>query len=249
MASNLGLGRRTVRKLGSEVYEHVRDMILSHELRPGQKVLDRKLAERLGVSRTPVREALTRLEQIGLISRAGGNGYVVVEMEAKQVDDLYDLRELLEVHAIRLAVQRAGQAEVDALATVLTTLESYRSAPEKRSEEVLVGLQIHEIVARASGNPFLHETLTRLLERMRTFVWVESVSADDAAAERTREEHRAFLTVIREKRIDEAEALVRRHIRAARAHIVRILSARERFYQTMQGVALSGPQLGPPVVG
>lgn len=219
------------KQLGNEVYARLRDMILSNQLKPGERLPDRDLAEELGVSRTPVREALGRLEQDGLVANRAGRGYVVVEMDAKQIADLYDLREMLEVHAVRLAAERATPEDLDQLARVLATLETYRDVPEKRSEEIKEGLRVHELIARASGNAFLHETLVRLLDRMRVFIWIEMLYEDAEAAELTRREHAAFLTLIREQRVDEAEALVRTHIRTAKEHILRVVKARESFYQ------------------
>ncbi len=219
------------RQLGNEVYGRLRDMILRSQLRPGTRLLDRELAEELGVSRTPVREALTRLEQDGLVTNRAGKGYVVIDMDAKQIADLYDLREMLECHAVRLAAERATPEDLEQLAAVLVTLDAYRNVPEKRGEEIRTGLRVHELIARASGNAFLHETLVRLLDRMLAVIWMEMLYEDTEAAEVTRREHAAFLTLIREKRADEAEALVRTHIRTAKEHILRIVKARERFYQ------------------
>jgi len=214
-----------------DVYSSIKEMILSRQLKPGYKISDRDLAAELRVSRTPVRHALSRLEQEGLLEIRASKGYFVPDMDAAQVADLYALREVLEVHAIRLAVERATPSDLDELAEVLATLDKYRDDPAKRGEEIRVGLRIHEIIARASGDIFLYETLTRLLNRMHFFMWMETINEDPEAAELPRREHSGLLAVIRERRADEAEALVRRHIQTAKQHIVKILEAREAFYQ------------------
>ncbi len=227
------------RAISESVYASLKERILSsNHLKPGQKLLDRDLAKELGVSRTPVREALSRLEQEGLVHNRAGKGYFVGEMDAKQVADLYDLREILEAQAIRLAAERATSSDLgeltEVLATlteVLATLDEYRDNPAKRGEEIKVGLRVHEIIARASGNAFLHDTLVRLLDRMQFFIWIEMLYEDPKAAELTRREHTAFLALIREGQADQAEALVRAHIRTAKEHILKILKAREVFYQ------------------
>src|ERR1700687_1858399 len=85
------------------VYEGIKQLILSGKLRPGQKLAERDLGERLKVSRTPIREALGRLVQDGLVESRPQRGHFVREVDAKTVEDLYDLREMLEKHAIRLA--------------------------------------------------------------------------------------------------------------------------------------------------
>lgn len=219
------------RAIADSVYNHLKDMILSNHLKPGQKLLDRDLASELGVSRTPVREALGRLEQDGLVDNRAGKGYFVADMDAKQIADLYDLREMLEALAVRLAAERATLSDLAQLEGVLATLEEYRDNPAKRGEEIKVGLRIHETIARASGNAFLHETLVRLLDRMQFFIWMEMLYEDRQAADLTRTEHKALLILIREKRADEAEALIRTHVRTAKQHILKIVRAREAFYQ------------------
>ncbi len=213
------------------VYNRLKEMILSNHLKPGQKLLDRGLANELGVSRTPGQEALSRLQQDGLVDNRAGKGYFVADMDAKQIADLYDLREMLEALAVRLAAERATLSDLAQLEGVLATLEEYRDNPAKRGEEIKVGLRIHETIARASGNAFLHETLVRLLDRMQFFIWMEMLYEDRQAADLTRTEHKALLVLIREKRADEAEALIRTHVRTAKQHILKIVRAREDFYQ------------------
>lgn len=220
------------RKVLSEmVFSHLKELVLSNHFRPGERLLDRDLAKLLGVSRTPVREALVRLHQDGLLETRDRKGYFVVDMgDARHIADLYDLREVLEVHAVRLATERAQPEDLAELAEVLATLETFGHDPEKRGEEIKEGLRVHEIIARASGNPFLYDTVVRLLNRMRFFIWIETLYEDPEQAETTRREHAALLTLIRERRADDAERVMRAHIRTAREHILRIARLREAFY-------------------
>ena len=217
--------------LSEKVFSRLKDLVFSNHIRPGQRLLDRDLARLLGVSRTPVREALLRLHQDGLLETRDGRGYFVTDIQdGRQMADLYDLREVLEVHAVHLAAERARPEDLAELDALLRTLDSFRDDPQKRQEEIKLGLRVHEIIARASGNAFLHETLTRLLNRMRFFIWVETLYEDAEEAEATRREHAAFLTLLGEHKGDEAEAIMRTHLRKARDHIVRIARLREAFY-------------------
>jgi DNA-binding GntR family transcriptional regulator len=228
-------------------YSALKQMIVSNELSPGQRLLDRELADKLGVSRTPVRDALRRLEQDGLITTRTGRRWFVADLDTKQAADLYELREVLEVHAVHLAAERGTPADFEELERVLTTLETYREVPDKRGEEIRFGLRVHEVIARASGNAVLQETLIRLLDRMLPFIWVEMLYEDSEATETTRREHAMLLTLIREKRVDKAEEVIRTHIQTARDHMLRILSARERFYEQRTGSI--GPFLAPLQTG
>ena len=81
-------------------YSALKQMIISNELGPGERLLDRELADKVGVSRTPVRDALRRLEQDGLITTRTGRRWFVADLDTKQAANLYELREVLEVRAV-----------------------------------------------------------------------------------------------------------------------------------------------------
>jgi DNA-binding GntR family transcriptional regulator len=209
-------------------------MILTGQLKPGNKLSDQELAMELGMSRTPVRHALTRLAQEGLIDEGKSRGFHVADLDAKQVADLYALREVLEVHAIRLAVERATVEDMKELSGVLETLEKLSQDPSKRGEEIRVGLKIHEVIARASGDTFLHEIMVRLLNRMHFFIWMDTLNEDPQAAEATRREHRELFACMQAGKPDEAEAVIRTHIRTAKQGILKVFEARDTFYQPAQ---------------
>jgi len=228
--------------LSEKVFGRLKELVLANHFRPGERLLDRDLARLLGVSRTPVREALVRLHQDGLLeSREGRGSFVIDVQDTHHLADLYDLREVLEVHAVRLAAQRARPEDLGELRELLATLEAYRDDPAKRGEEIKLGLGVHEIIARASGNGFLHETLSRLLNRMRFFIWIETLYEDAETEEETRREHAAFLTLLTERRVDEAEEVMRAHLRKARDHIVRIAQLREAFFPQVDLSPIGAP--------
>jgi len=217
-----------------DAYGAIKDMILGGQFKPGNKLSDQDLAGELGVSRTPVRHALGRLAQEGLLEESKGKGYYAADLDAKQVADLYALREVLEAHAVRLAADRATPAHIEELRSVLATLEKLGEDSSKRGEEIRVGLRIHEIIARASGDSFLHETMVRLLNRMHFFIWMDTLNEDPQAADVTRREHRALLELIRFGKADEAEAAIRSHIRTAKEGILKVLAARDAFYRSQE---------------
>jgi DNA-binding GntR family transcriptional regulator len=235
------------RRTAVDSYGVIKDMILTGQLKPGNRLSDQDLAVVLGVSRTPVRHALSRLAQDGLLEEGRGKGYRVADLDAKQVADLYALREVLEAHAIRLAVERATSSDLQEFKEVLATLEKLSEDPSKRGEEIRVGLKIHEIIARASGDAFLHETLVRLLNRMHFFIWMDTLNEDPQAAELTRHEHSDLLELIRSEKPDEAEALIRVHIRTAKQAILKILAARDAFYQPATAGIAGGDSDARPV--
>jgi len=206
-------------------------MILANQVKPGQKLVDRELARQLRVSRMPVLKALSRLQHDGLVTNRTRRGYFVADMDAKQAADLYELRTPLEVLAIRLAAERATAGDLEELRDILGTLDKYGRDPARRGDEIRLSLRVHTVIARASNNAFLYDALMRLFARMWPFIWVEVLYEDVLAANTSREEHRAFVSLIAEKRPDEAEEVLRRHLQTAKDHIINILKARENFYQ------------------
>jgi DNA-binding GntR family transcriptional regulator len=226
---------RTSRR-SKDAYNSIKEMVLTGRLKPGNRLLDRDLAGELGVSRTPVREALSRLAQDGLLENGRGIGYYVADLDAKQVADLYALREVLEAHAARLAAERITAQDIKELVGVLATLDHLIADPSKRGEEIRIGLKIHEIIARASGDVFLYETMARLLNRMHLFIWMDTLHEDAERAELTRREHRDLVGFIHSGKAEQAEQLIRTHIRTGKEGILRVLAARDAFYTPSESV-------------
>lgn len=222
------------RAISEKVYAQLKGMIVSNRLKPGERLTDRNLAERLDVSRTPVRVALQRLEQDVLVTHREGGGYVVAEMDVKKIGDLYDLREMLEGGAVRLAAERATQLQIEQLAKVAAREDELAGDRDDRAQWVRIGLQLHEMIAHASGNPVLEETLIRVLDRMRVFIWLEVLSEDAEMTEANCREHSGLIELIKAHRADEAEALMRSHIRRAKEHILKAATAREAFYNDVE---------------
>jgi DNA-binding GntR family transcriptional regulator len=208
-----------------DVYGRLRDLIFSHVLRAGQKLVDRDLAEQLGVSRTPVREALGRLAMTGLVESRTRRGYYVSTFSAAQVADLYEFRKMLEVHAVTLAVQNALPSHLHEFDCILADLENLSSDPSDHAKAVRLDLEIHELIARASGNASLYQAIQNVLDKVMCFIWVETSNREALAA--AHREHRALLHTIKQKDAKGAAALIRTHIDRAQESLVEVLQAHD----------------------
>jgi DNA-binding GntR family transcriptional regulator len=210
--------------LKSRTYDDLKDMILSGRLKPGQKLVERDLGTQLQVSRTPIREALSRLAQEGLVEARPQRGHYVQVLDAKLVQDLYELREVLEGYAIHLAIARADGEDMARLQAYETALAKYDEDPVQGDAELMEGQQVHEIIARAADNELLFEMLMRLYDRLRLFIWIDALYADEAAL--TRSEHRELIEAFKAR--DEARLLqlARDHLRRSRDNVLRVLKAR-----------------------
>jgi DNA-binding GntR family transcriptional regulator len=143
--------------LADQAYVALRDLIVSLELQPGSFVKEPELVARLGIGRTPVREALRRLAQERLIEVYPRRGMVVTTVDVRDLARLCEVRLALEPEAARLAAERATEADLDELTELMAELAARR----RRDDRSLIDLdrRIHTAVYRASHNQFLAETL------------------------------------------------------------------------------------------
>jgi DNA-binding GntR family transcriptional regulator len=199
----------TARSLSDEAYFRIRDLIVSLELAPGAIVNERELMERLGLGRTPVREALRALAQDKLVEVYPRRGIFVSSVNARDLASLSEVRALLESHAAGLAAGRATAAERDEAAALVDGLE--RAAGE-RDERRLIDLdqRIHRHVYRCAHNRFLEETLNHyyVLTLRIWFLALDRVARLDEAVH----EHRELLEAISAGDAERAEAAMRRHV-------------------------------------
>jgi DNA-binding GntR family transcriptional regulator len=210
--------------LKDRTYEDLKEMILSGRLKPGQRVGERDLGALLKVSRTPIREALGRLVQDGLVESRPQRGHFVQAIDGKVVEDLYELRELLELHAIKLAVRRATAedfAELDSLAAVLRKYDRDETQGEAELRDAQI---LHELIGRAARSQPLLEMLKRVYDRLQMFIWIDALYADEATL--TRREHREIIAAFKARDERKLTKLSREHLRRSKANVLRVLKAR-----------------------
>jgi DNA-binding GntR family transcriptional regulator len=152
--------------LVSKIYEELRFQILSYRLSPGVKISDAEVAKRMGVSRTPVREALNRLSEKGLVTSRHNRGFTVSVLTLKDIEDIYNLREALEVLAVKLAMENAGEE----LALKLKSLHDEFNRLMKDDELLSlydVDEKFHDLISTYSDNQLLIQNLRNLHDRVR----------------------------------------------------------------------------------
>jgi DNA-binding GntR family transcriptional regulator len=197
------------RSLSDEAYYRIRDLIVSLELKPGSIVNERDLMERLGLGRTPIREALRTLAQERLVDVYPRRGIFVASVNARDLASLSEVRAELESHAAALAAERATTDERAGADELIADLE--RTAGE-RDERRLIDLdqRIHRHVYRCTHNPYLEATLNEyyVLTLRIWFLALDRVARlDDAVLE-----HRELLEAIRDGDGGRAEDAMRRHV-------------------------------------
>ena len=195
--------------LGSQIFNRIRDDILSGNYTPGEELKEATLGKQLGVSRTPVREALRQLDLEGLVEIAPNRGAKVIGISRKDVEDIYHMRARLEGLAARKAAEQIKEEELAELEEVILLSEFHVKKPESKQMVRLDG-RFHEIMYRASGSRMLEHVLTDFLHYVK-MARSHSVKTEHRAQESVKE-HKRILEAIRQRDGDLAEQLANEHI-------------------------------------
>ncbi len=200
------------RDLGEAAYGRIRAAIRDGSLAPGERVTETDLAARFGVSRTPVRQAIARLEAEGLLTHEPRRGLSVARPDHQQVVELYVMREVLEGAAARLAAQHASETEIAAMAEILA---AEPAAFGDAAALAAINQRLHGMLYLAAHNRYLLRSLEQLAATMSL---LPTLLTRDGRAEAAHAEHRAILKAIAKRNGDAAEAAARAHARAAQRH-------------------------------
>jgi len=197
------------RKMTDWVCDELREAIVNLRLRPGEPLREAALAEKLGVSKTPLREAFARLEQEGLVETTSFKGAVVTGYSERDLKEIYELRALLEGAAARSATEHPNEATLHALRDVLDRSRALRDAGD------LVGLA--ELLGRFDVIVYSQVTNDRigaLIDNLRAHLTRIGRLTEDipGRVEASVEEHAAIVDAILARNPDEAERLMRVHI-------------------------------------
>src|SRR3954454_16791872 len=205
--------------LADQAYLELRELIVTLELPPGALVKEPELVERLGIDRTPVREALRRLSQERLIEVFPRRGMVVTTVDVRDLARLCEVRAALEPEAARLAAERATQADLDEITGLLTEL----AGRARRDERSLIALdrRIHHAIYRASHNHYLESTLEEYYTHALR-IWMLGLERTGLSA--AVHEHADLLGAILRGNAVRAAELMREHV--------------ERFEDEMRDVLL-----------
>lgn len=192
------------------VYEQLKRSILDGKLAAGQPLVESQLADAYGVSRTPIREALHRLQQDGIVER-GDRGLRVAEGSAEQILEIYEARVVLEAAVCESAARRRTEMDVARLHGILEA--SPRENPSA-SEMVASNMQFHEAVWQASHNGTWVDLLSRLNTHLRRYP--STTLTAPGRWEEALEEHAALLAAIERGDAEAASSIGRAHMTKAR---------------------------------
>lgn len=189
------------------LYEATKKMAISYELKPGARINEVELANRLGGSRTPLREALNRLVAEGFLTFRRRQGFYCREFQPRNIHELYQLRSVIECAAARLACEHASEEELDQLSEFLD--ETGLGLSETQTEKLVsFDEHFHEAIMSMTRNAEMIRVLENVNARIKFFRWLDMESRRDS----TQIEHRQILDAIRQRDSGLAAECVGAHI-------------------------------------
>ncbi len=200
------------RDLGQEAYARIRAAIRDGTLAPGLRLTETDLAARFGVSRTPVRQAIARLESEGLLTHEARRGLTVTRPDHAQVVELYVMREVLEGAAARLAAQHASPTEIGAMAELIASEPGHFDDARALAE---TNQRLHGLLYLAAHNRYLLRSLEQL---GATMALLPTLLTFGGRAVQAHAEHQAILAALQTRDGNAAEAAARAHAQAAQRH-------------------------------
>jgi DNA-binding GntR family transcriptional regulator len=195
--------------LSRQAYQRLRDQIVTLQLPPGAPLLEASLVEELGLGRTPIREALQRLACEGLVVLRPRRGAFVANISVTDLQQIFELRRVLEGYAAVLAAERATEADLAAMEQALIDLNNAHCQGDTQAH-VEIDRAFHFALARSAHNKFLQSILSRIyhLNLRLWYLGLDRIGPMRAAIE----QHRAVLDAIKRRDGPAAEAAIREHI-------------------------------------
>lgn len=204
-----------------KAYEHLKSAILSGRLDPGKRLAEEHLAEELGVSRTPVREALHKLELEGLIKPLETRGFVVSKDSREEVEELFDMRAILEGYGLRVISEKVSENLLEQLDRLIENAED--ALRRKQLKEVFKwNTQFHDTLHRMVSEK---KRLHRLLVNVRKYVlrYREDTLQYPDGGRRAVDGHHKIVMALRLKDPDLCERVMREHIQEAKEDAIQFL--------------------------
>jgi len=209
--------------LTSQVTQFLEQAILRGEIKPGEKLVERELSQVLGISRSPIREAIRSLESNGLVKTIPRKGTVVTEVSGKEVEEIYSVKSMLEGFAARLACKRITGREIREFRLLLEKMEN-RVSRNNLHEYLELSKEFHELIIKASNNAKLYQIYRNL---MKPIQWLQLISLSfPERARNSLREHQQIVEAFVRGDGESLEKVVREHVDRAGRVLLQNLDSR-----------------------
>jgi DNA-binding GntR family transcriptional regulator len=197
------------KSLGEDVYDHLKQAIIDQDIEPGARLVENRIAQMLGISRTPLREALHKLEREDWIEKIPSGGFKVVTLTREDIEETFGIRSVLEAYAARLAAQKHRTSDLIPLEKVMT---QFQECLEKKQTARLpeINTEFHDLLYAMSDSPRLIKMISQLqaqISRFRQIILKQTSFALESC-----QDHIDMLSAMKQRDADRVESLVRAHI-------------------------------------
>jgi len=221
--------KKQSKKAWEEAYETLEQLIMDSQLTPGEAITEDYLAERLGVSRTPIREAIKRLEEKGLIVSSNGRKRVHL-LTIQEMEEMFDIKICLEGRLVRWAVERGSEQAFGELGAIVAEMRSFveNSAGDEQREEselqewLIIDRRLHQLVFQMANAPKTERIIHNLnLQWHRLKIGSLTLQG---RMHRSIQEHESFVRAILDKDADEAERCMKSHLETIKREMVKLMT-------------------------
>jgi DNA-binding GntR family transcriptional regulator len=215
------------KSLGQHVFENLKEAIIRGEVAPGDRLVESRLADALDISRTPVREAIHKLEREGLLRKLPKGGFTVMNLSREDIKETFGIRCVLESYAARLAAQNYSEEELWPLEEKIREFQQFLD--KGRLDELpRVNTEFHSLFYALSRSPKLIKLINDLRDQIYRFRKI--LLKKDKWAETSNQDHMKMLDAIRERDLNLVERVVKQHI--ARGQRIVLSALEERIKDT-----------------
>ncbi len=206
------------KSLGEHVFENLKQAIIRGEVVPGTRLVESRIADALDISRTPVREAIHKLEREGLIEKLPRGGFSVLGLTREEIEETFGIRSVLESYAASLS---ALNYQEGALLPLEEKIGEYEMYLQKKQLEILpkINTEFHDLLYALSRSPKLNRMINHLRDQIYRFRQI--LLKDERMAQVSNADHRQMVALIRKKDAEGVEQLVQEHILRGQAAVLK----------------------------
>jgi DNA-binding GntR family transcriptional regulator len=208
-----------------KAYNYMKQMIVSGKLKAGERIIERELAAQLRISRTPVREALFRLESQGFVKTIPRKGVIVASFSPEQVLEVFTILSVLSGLAVKLAAQKMDMEQKRTLDSMIREIEDVLNGKTTDKEIGEFHINIIDTIAKAAKSPKLHELISGLFEYIRAFAQIGQ--QQPGRQKESLKEHHSIALAVRNGEAELAENLAKVHIENSKKAYLEIVKIRK----------------------
>ena len=200
--------------LADQVYDIIKNRIIKYEYRFGERIDIQKLEDEFGISQTPILFALNKLQKIGLVENRPRIGYFVLELTEKDLEEIYDLREMFEVYALKSAIKRQDADELEQLKEEIAQISKIKNEEKRRAKFQETDKRLHLSLINKSDNKRARTLFLQIYEIITISMFL-GVEWEDLL-----EEHITLIDALMKQDLNEARRILKIHIKKAKKHAI-----------------------------